>query len=102
MNDNELNRILRTWKVEECLPPPFPGEVWRRIEAFGSTSAVNASWLESFLNWLAKPLPTTAAWSLALACGLIAGGMTGSNSQVTDPAANYAHSISPLAKISTP
>lgn len=102
MNDTELNRMLHAWKVEEYLPPSFPSEVWRRIEAAGSTTPAGAPWLESFLVWLARPLPAAASWSLALTLGLIAGGMTIDNSQAVDFAANYAHSISPLAKIAAP
>lgn len=98
MNDNELNRILHTWKIEEYLPSSFARDVWQRIEAADSKSSVGANWLESFLNWVARPLPAASAWSLALVLGLIVGGMTGDRPKVVDPAASYVHSISPLAK----
>lgn len=100
MNEDELNRMLHTWKAEVDLPPSFQRDVWRRIEAGKPATPVLARLLEPFLNWLARPLPATVACALALTVGLTAGSMVGSAN--LQPAAAYAASINPVAKVPSP
>jgi hypothetical protein len=58
------------------------------------------NWLETLINWLAKPLPATAACVLAIGAGLVAGGMVG-DTPPPSAVAFYADSINPLAIISS-
>lgn len=101
MNDEKLNQMLQTWKVEAELPPSFLRDVWRKIETTQANTSAFANWLTSFLNWLAKPLPAVATCVLTLGAGLIAGGLLGGAQSVSKPAA-YAYSIDPLAQLSSP
>jgi hypothetical protein len=100
MNDTELNQMLHSWKAEANLPSSFQRDVWQRIEAAASRPAP-ARWLERFLNWIARPLPATAACALALAIGITAGGMAG-GPHGKAAAVAYADSINPLVKATSP
>ncbi|RBP38606.1 hypothetical protein DES53_111125 [Roseimicrobium gellanilyticum] len=101
MNDEKLNQMLHSWKVEAELPPSFQRDVWRKIETAQANTSVFANWLTSFLNWLAKPLPAVATCALTLGAGLVVGGLVGRDQSVSKPAA-YAYSIDPLAQLSNP
>ncbi len=96
MNDEKLNSLLGAWKVETELPSSFQREVWRQIEA----SKASGGWLESFLEWLSKPLPATGVCAAALALGIVAGGMIDGDSSVSRPEA-YVDSIDPFAKLTS-
>lgn len=100
MNDEELNKVLHTWKAEAELPASFQREVWHRIEAAKPSALGSMNWLEVLFNWLAKPLPAVAVCALAIGSGLVAGGMVGDTPPPSAVAA-YADSINPLSIVSS-
>ena len=99
MNDDQINELLRRTREEAELPSSFQREVWRRIAHGTARQDARWSWLNGMLDWLAKPLPAAAAWSLALLAGLFIGTFKPQPPGSAARVVAYAQSINPLAKV---
>lgn len=100
MNDNEIHRILREVPSEMDVPPSFAREVWARIEAEEALTpaACISRLMDSFLTWLAKPVPAlvTVSASVALGAMLALAGSANSHADgVTEQELAYVRSIVP-------
>jgi len=102
MNDTELNNLLLGAREDVELPASFQREVWRAITASTARDQTRWAWLTGLIEWLARPLPAAAAWSLALLCGLLVGVLKPPAPPATTHAEAYAQMINPLAKMHTP
>jgi hypothetical protein len=69
--DPQLIEALRSWQVNEPLPPHFHERVWKRIDTTeAAASRGSLSWLSALLL---KPAFATAVAALLLVAGLTAG-----------------------------
>jgi hypothetical protein len=99
MNDHKLDELLKNAREEVELPTSFQRQVWQEIAADSNRRMAPWAWWTSLIEWLARPLPAAAAWSLALFGGLLIGYMKPQPTTPADRAAAYAQTINPLAKM---
>jgi len=106
LNDDELRRVLQTWKVDPKIPRNFARDVWERIATREQASAGSRWWVA--LKELVEPvgaarLALTAA-TLGLVFGVFAGVMKAQqqNSQIQQElATRYVRSIDPYQRVSS-
>lgn len=101
MNDEELNRLLRTARQEVELPPSFQRDVWKAVTADVAQHEARWGWLHTMLSWFGKPLLAATAWSLALLAGLALGLAVPKSPSSSANVAAYAQFINPLTKSSS-
>jgi hypothetical protein len=90
MNDEKLDLLLRSARLDFQVAGGFQHCVWSRIEAESS----NSSFLKGFLAWMTRPLGISTGVAVMAALGLILGAVT-----VPEPAdarLSYVESISPF------
>ena len=74
--DESLNKLLRTWKVEAQLPPRFQDAVWNRIAATERKAETHSAW-QGFTTWIETAFSTPALAISYVAFLLFAGIGTG-------------------------
>jgi hypothetical protein len=106
LNDDELRRVLQTWKVDPKIPPNFARDVWERIASREGASAGSRWWVG--LREAFEPLGAARLALTAATLGLVLGGFTGAmkaqqeNSQFQHQLAiKYVRSIDPYLRISS-
>jgi hypothetical protein len=102
MNDSELDELLRGAREHLELPSSFQHQVWQKIDAGTKRKMPQWAWASAILEWLARPVPAAAAWSLALMGGLLMGVLKPQPAPPGAHAEAYAQMINPLAKMHTP
>jgi hypothetical protein len=99
MDDQDLTKLLRGWKVSSPVPARFEADVWQRIAAADNT---DVNLLTLFRTWLAQAFarPTVAFTYAAVL--LLAGALSGlwqaqtASERVTERLeARYVQSIDP-------
>jgi hypothetical protein len=100
--DDELKRMLRTWKVESEVPRSFNREVWRRIAT--EERKRNEALLPSLTAWLfstiAHPKYALALFALSLTASVALAHMEAQETKAQHwkaLEARYTASIDPLA-----
>ena len=69
-SDPQLKVVLRTWQMNEPLPPRFQECVWKRIEATETPQRETTSW---FAALFLRPAFATVTATFLLLAGLSAG-----------------------------
>ena len=95
--DPQLKEALRSWQVNEPLPPRFQQRVWQRIEDAESPVRETPSWFAAFFM---RPAFATVVATLLLLVGLTAGYLRANHdvSRMDDQLAHqYIASVNPYA-----
>lgn len=75
--DDELHALLKTWRVEESLPPRFAESVWRRIAHGEARDGGITSWWIQLIRWwelsVRRPAFAAAYLGVLLAMGISIG-----------------------------
>ena len=106
LNDDELRRVLQTWKVDPKIPRNFARDVWERIATREQASAGSRWWVT--LKELVEPVGGAKLALSAATIGLVLGGFTGAmeaqqqNSQIQQQlATKYVRSVDPYQRVSS-
>ena len=106
LNDDELRKVLQTWKVDPKIPPNFARDVWDRIATREQASAGSRWWVT--MKELVEPGGGAKLALSAATIGLVLGGFTGAmeaqqqNSQIQQQlATKYVRSVDPYQRVSS-
>ena len=105
-NDDELKRVLQSWKVDPKIPPNFAHGVWDRIAARETASPGWNTWV-TFLQTLSPAAGSRLALSaatLGLVLGIFAGIIESkqlNSATQQELAVKYVRSIDPYQQVSS-
>ena len=103
-NDDELKRVLQSWKVDPKIPPNFAHGVWDRIAARETASPGWNTWvrfLQNLSSGTGSRLALTAA-TLGLVLGIFAGIIESKQLNLAtqqELAVKYVRSIDPYQQV---